>query len=163
MKVRDPQGRTWRVSRRWMPWRRKTHVDDWGLTPHNAGSGLGDDPISMIIGLLLLVLLIPVLVLMVIVALEMLLLLLVLPFAILGRVLLGRHWRVEVREGWTFAWETEAGDWSQSGRMIEHVAEGLRMGMPPWQAAHPRPPQMPWSGRPPTNQPPHGQPPAPPL
>lgn len=154
MKVIDPQGRTWRVSRRWMPWRRKAHLDDWGLTPSHHGGGLGDDPISMIIGLVLLILFIPLAVLAFIVALEMLLLLLLLPFAILGRMLFGRHWRVEVREGWQFAWEFEAGGWSGSGRMIEHVAEGLRVGMPPWEAAQPRP-SHPYQG------PPHGQPPPP--
>lgn len=151
MKVVDPQGRTWRVSRRWMPWRRKASTGRWGDGP-TAGS-LGDDPISMVIGCFTLVLLLPFVVLAIVVALEMLLLLLLLPFAILGRVLLGRHWRVEVRDGWTFAWETEAGGWSESGRMIEHVAGGLRMGMPPWRAAHPRP----------QGTPPPGQPPPPPL
>lgn len=145
MKVVDPQGRTWRVSRRWMPWRRKTSTGSWGDGPQLSGS-LGDDPVSMVIGLVLLVLFIPFLVLAIIVALEMLLLLLLLPFAILGRMLLGRHWRVEVRDGWTFAWEVEAGDWAQSGRTIEHVAQGLRTGMPPWQAA--------LQGQPPAGQPP---------
>lgn len=151
MKVVDPQGRTWRVSRRWMPWRRRASTGDWGTGP--VLNGLGDDPISAAIGCLALVLFIPVLVLALVVALEMLLLLLLLPFAVLGRVLLGRRWRVEVRERWTFAWEVEAGSWSESSRMIEHVAEGLRRGMPPWQAAHPRPPR---------GTPPPGQPPPPP-
>ncbi|HIZ97677.1 MAG TPA: hypothetical protein H9805_03775 [Candidatus Janibacter merdipullorum] len=145
MKVVDPQGRTWRVSRRWMPWRRKSSTGDWGTGPDLAGN-LGDDPISMVIGCFAMILFIPVLVLAVVVAAEMLLLLALLPFAILGRVLLGRHWRVEVREGWTFAWEVEAGDWAQSRRTIEHVAQGLRAGMPPWQAALP--------GQPPAGQPP---------
>lgn len=150
MKVEDPQGRTWRVSRRWMPWRRKSRIGDWGDLPVS-GSSLGDDPISMVIGILLLILLVPVVILAAVVALEMLVLLLLLPFAVLGRMLLGRHWRVEVRERWTFAWETEAGDWAQSGRAIEHIAQGLRQGMPPWQAAHPRR----------THEVPHGQPPPP--
>lgn len=148
MKVVDPQGRTWRVSRRWMPWRRKAHIGQWGDVP--SGGGLGDDPISMIIGIFLLILLIPFVILAILVALEMLLLLLLLPFAILGRMLLGRHWRVEVRERWTFAWETEAGDWRQSGRAIEHIAGGLRQGVPPWQVAHPHQ----TAGRPPRGQPP---------
>ena len=76
MKVVDPQGRTWRVSRRWMPWRRRSSIGDWWQVP--SGSGLGDDPISAIIGVFLLILLIPVVVLSVVVALEMLVLLLVL-------------------------------------------------------------------------------------
>jgi hypothetical protein len=151
MKVVDPQGRTWRVSRRWMPWRRKTRFGSWGDGPVFSGS-LGDDPISAIIGVVLLILFIPVLVLGLVVALEMLLLLLVLPFAVMGRMLLGRHWWVEVREGWTFAWETEGGGWSDSGRAIDQIAQGLRQGMPPWQAAGP-----PVVG----GRPPHGQPPPP--
>ena len=160
MKVEDPQGRTWRVSRRWLPWRRKAHIGQWGDVP--GGGGLGDDPISMIIGIFLLILLIPFMILAIFVALEMLLLVLLLPFAILGRMLLGRHWRVEVRERWAFAWETEAGDWARSGRAIEHIAEGLRQGMPPWQAADPVVSQgLPPQGRPPQGLPPQGQPPPP--
>lgn len=148
MKVVDPQGRTWRVSRRWMPWRRKSSVGDWGDVP--GADGIGDDPISMIIGVLLIVLLIPFVILAVLVALEMLLLLALLPFAILARMLLGRHWRVEVREGWDFRWEVEAGGWSESGRRIEQVATDLRHGAPPWRAGHRRAPQ----GQPPSGQPP---------
>lgn len=132
-----------------MPWRRKSKGVDWGDVPGDVS--LGDDPISLIIGVVLMMLIIPLVVLAVLVTLEMLLLLLLLPFAILGRMLLGRHWRVEVREGWTFAWEAEAGDWAQSGRAIERIAEGLRQGTPPWRAAHPSP----------RHGLPRGQPPAP--
>ncbi|MHA7125877.1 hypothetical protein ACRTEC_05760 [Janibacter indicus] len=159
MKVVDPSGRTWRVSRRWMPWRRKAHVGHWGDVP--SGHGLGDDPISVILGIFLFILIIPFLVLAVLVALELLLLLLVLPFALLGRMLFGRHWHVEVRENWDFAWETEAGDWRQSGRAIEHIAEGLRRGLVPWQAASPAAPQA-SPHQPGTGGPPPGQPPPPP-
>lgn len=148
MKVVDPQGRTWRVSRRWMPWRRRTSTD--GLDAGPDTSGLGDDPISVVLGLLALVLFIPFVLVLLLVTLEILLLLLLLPFAVLGRVLLGRHWRVEVRDGWTFAWETEAGGWSQSGRMIAHLAEGLGHGLTPWQAVQPRSQR----GVPPGGQPP---------
>ncbi|MDN5717249.1 MAG: hypothetical protein L0G89_08450 [Janibacter sp.] len=157
MKVVDPQGRTWRVSRRWMPWRRKTSMGDWGSGPSISNSDLGDDPISAIIGVVLLILFIPVLVLGLVVALEMLLLLLILPFAVVGRMLLGRHWRVEVREDWTFAWEAEVGDWSDSGRAIDQIAQGLRQGMPPWQAADP----VVAHGLPRQGLPPQGQPPPP--
>lgn len=154
MKVVDPQGRTWRVSRRWMPWRRRTRFGSWGDGPVSSGS-LGDDPISAIIGIVLLILFIPVLVLGIVVALEMLLLLLVLPFAIVGRMLLGRHWRVEVREDWDFAWEAEVGGWSDSGRAIDQIAQGLRQGMPPWQAAGPVVAHgLPRHGLPPESQPP---------
>ncbi|MGO1165498.1 MAG: hypothetical protein ACTMHL_02655 [Janibacter sp.] len=141
-----------------MPWRRRSSTGSWGDGPQFMGS-LGDDPISMVIGCLGLVLFIPFLILAIVVAFEMLLLLLLLPFAILGRMLFGSHWRVEVREGWDFAWEFEAGGWSESGRVIEHVAQGLRMGLSPWRAAEPRPPV----GRSPIGKPPPGQPPPPSL
>lgn len=127
-------------------------MGDWGSGPSISDSNLGDDPISAIIGVVLLILFIPVLVLGILVALEVLLLLLLLPFAIVGRMIFGRRWRVEVREGWTFAWETEVGDWSASGRAIDQIAQGLRQGSPPWQAAGP-----PVVG----GRPPHGQPPPP--
>ncbi|GAA1244565.1 hypothetical protein GCM10009633_17060 [Janibacter melonis] len=137
MKVVDPQGRTWRVSRRWVPWRRRTRV----MGPEVPSStGLGDDPISMIIGLVLLVLFVPVLITALLVAVELLLLLLLVPFVVLGRVLLGRQWRVEVREGWTPVWDTEAGDWARSGRAISEIAQVLQQGRAPWPSPPPQPP-----------------------
>ena len=78
-------------------------------------SGLGDDPISVIIGLIALIILLPFLLIALIAGLELLLLLLVLPIALLGRVVLGRHWTVEVRHGWTPYAEQPAGDWQESG------------------------------------------------
>lgn len=117
------------MSRRWLPWRRRA---GWDAGPDLPGVGFGDDPISMIIGLVLLVLVLPFLVLALVVALELVLLLLLLPFAVLGRVAFGRQWRVEVREGWTPVWDTAAGGWSQSGQAIEQIAEDLRRGIHPW-------------------------------
>lgn len=153
MKVTDPAGRTWRVSRRWLPWRRRSKLD-MGYDVPSIG-GLGDDPISMIIGLVLLVLVIPILILAIIVTLELLLLLLLLPFVILGRVVFGREWRVEVREGWTPVWDAPAGSWSESGRAITGVADGLRRGLSLQQATAPimMRGQMPPAPPPPTGPP----------
>ena len=96
MKVVDPQGGTWRVSRRWVPWRRRLRVDGGPDIP--GGGNLGDDPISLIIGLILFILVLPFLVIAGIALLEMLLLLLLVPFVIAGRILFGRQWRIEVRD-----------------------------------------------------------------
>jgi hypothetical protein len=75
---------------------------------------------------------VPFLVVAFIVGLELLLLLLVLPFALLGRVLLGRHWVVEVRQGWKPWFEIEAGDWQASGLRIHAIADAVRRGeLPP--------------------------------
>ena len=94
--------------------------------------GLGDDPISAIIAVVALVLLAPFVFVVVVAGAEFLLLLLVLPFAILGRVLFGRHWTVEVRRGWKPWWETQAGDWQASTLKIHEVADAVRRGdLPP--------------------------------
>lgn len=163
MKVTDPQGRTWRVSRRWVPWRRRVKPDGPDIGPLGY---LSDDLISMIFGAIAVVLLIPLLVVAFVALIELLLLLLLVPFVVLGRVVLGREWRVEAREGWTPVWDTKAGSWSESGRVIEQVAQGLRQGVYP--GVHNRTPQSPpppgWSAPPPGQQPqprPGGQPPPP--
>ncbi|UMG93328.1 hypothetical protein [Nocardioides sp. TF02-7] len=126
MKVRSPDGRTWRVSRRWVPWRRrlKGALDSAPDLP----SGLGDDPVSAIIGLVFLVILLPFLLLVLVAGLELLVLLVVMPFAVGARIVLGRHWYVEVRRGWTPYLEEEAGDWQASGVLIHDLAARLERG-----------------------------------
>ena len=131
MKVRDPQGQTWRISRRWVPWRRRLKGATSGLPDLGFGS-LGDDPISLVIGLVLLVVLLPFLLVFLVAGVELLALLVVFPLAILGRVLLGRHWTVEVRRGWTPWWEMRSGDWSASRLQIHEVAQSVERGdLPP--------------------------------
>lgn len=131
VKVTSPDGQTWRVTRRWVPWRRRLKGSlEW--LP-DLPSGLGDDPISLVVGLVLLVLLLPVLLLVLVAGLELLLLLLVLPFAILGRALLGRHWTVEVRRGFRPWWEVEAGDWQAAGVRIRDLTAAIHRGDVPEQ------------------------------
>lgn len=128
MKVVGFWGLHWRVSRRWLPWRRKARFDD----PGNSGVvPVFDDPI---LGTVALVLALPALVLAVVVALELLLLLLVLPVVVLGRIVLGRRWRVEVRRERSLVWEGEAGTWAQSGQLIRRVAQDVQRGTSdiPW-------------------------------
>ena len=125
MKVKDPTGQTWRVSRRWVPWRRRLK-DVLDVVPDTPV--LGDDPISLVIGGIILILMLPFLLLLVVAGLEFLLLLLVLPFAILGRVLFGQHWTIEARRGWHPTWEESAGDWAQSRQAIRDVATAIERG-----------------------------------
>ncbi|MDP2773704.1 MAG: hypothetical protein Q8O61_09110 [Nocardioides sp.] len=84
MKVKDPSGQTWRVTRRWVPWRRRLKGF---LSNMPTGPGLGDDPVSLVIGVIFLVIMIPFFILALVAALELLLLLLlllVIPFVIVG-------------------------------------------------------------------------------
>lgn len=129
VKVKDPAGQTWRVTRRWVPWRRRLKgsldaIPDLPVT-------LGDDPISAIIGIVFLIILLPFLVLALIAGLELLLLLLVLPFAVLARIAFGRHWTIEARRGFTIWWEAEAGSWQAGGLRIHDVAAAIERGDPP--------------------------------
>lgn len=131
MTVTDPSGTTWRVSRRWVPWRRRLRDHD---LPYRTPSldAVGDDPVSMVLGLVALVLVLPLVMISLLVALELLLLLLLLPLAVLARVVLGRHWRVEVRRGWTHVWEAPAGDWRASEQKIQEIADAITRGdLPP--------------------------------
>ncbi|MEP9361839.1 hypothetical protein ABLE68_02665 [Nocardioides sp. CN2-186] len=132
MKVTSPDGQTWRISRRWFPWRRRVR-DILRWLPGSYYGNWGDGALGAFLGLLSLILVIPFLVLLVVAGIEMALVLAVLPFALLGRVLLGRHWTVEVRRGrkpWT---EEKAGDWQASDLRIHEVADEIRGGSVPEQ------------------------------
>lgn len=135
MKVRAPGGQVYRVTRRWVPWQRKSRrlsLDGFEL-PISPPSG--DDPISAILMVLWLVIALPIIVVIVAVMLltgiELLLLLAVLPFAIGARVVFGRHWTVEVRRGFTPIHEEPAGSWRASGVRIQELAEQIRKGRVP--------------------------------
>ncbi|WP_256838530.1 hypothetical protein [Ornithinimicrobium faecis] len=128
MKIKDPHGQTWRVTRRWVPWRRKLK-GTWERMPELPS---GDDPISMILTVIMLILCLPVLILALVASLEFLLILLLLPFVILGRIIFGQHWTIEARLDWTPVWEEAAGSWSDSGRAIQDVATAIQRGhLPP--------------------------------
>jgi hypothetical protein len=131
MKVQSPDGQVWRVSRRWVPWRQRIRDVD-------PLSGFGtdvpvDDLVAGIVLFLVLLVLVPIMLIAAVAGVEFLLLLLVLPFAVLGRMLFGRQWRVEVRRGWRPYCEELAGDWQQSGLRIHELADDIRRGDVPLQ------------------------------
>jgi len=129
VKVKDPDGQTWRVTRRWVPWRRRLRgvVDGIPSPP----SGLGDDPISATIAAIFLIIAIPFLLVGLIALVELLLVLLLLPVALVGRVCFGRHWVVEARKGFSVEWDERSGGWRTSGLRIRGVAESLQRGEGP--------------------------------
>ena len=133
MKVTDPQGRTWRVSRRWVPWRRRTRFP---RAPDLPGSWLDDDAITTAITILFAL---PTLVMTAVALAEVALLLLLLPVLALGRVVLGRHWVVEVTSELRPVWEAEVGTWPQTRRAIASMASGLEQGIYPWDEQRGRP------------------------
>ncbi|MDN4173674.1 hypothetical protein QWY28_12005 [Nocardioides sp. SOB77] len=130
MKVKDPSGQTWRITRRWVPWRRRFR-DGLDAVPSGSFSLAGDDPVSLVLSLLAVLLLLPFLLVVAVAWLELLVLLLVLPFAVAWRVARGRHWHVEARRGFTPWWEVDAGSWSASRDRIAAVADAVRRGDTP--------------------------------
>ncbi len=126
MRVHDGQGTRWTVRRRWLPWRRRTSVPDWG-----SGFGdlsLGDDPISAIIGLVVLVLMLPVLVLALVVGLEFLLLLLLVPVWVVVRAVFGVPWILVVRRDRKVVHEEAVRGWRAAADRIEEIGTTLADG-----------------------------------
>lgn len=130
-------GTSWRVTRRWVPWRRRARGASkvWDLVPSVPGGG-GDDPISGAITLIILVIFAPVILvalgLTIVAAIEFAVLFALIPVIALGRVIFGRHWIIEVRRGFEPYYEMHAGNWKQSGDRIRRIAEAISRGdLPP--------------------------------
>ncbi|KQV76719.1 hypothetical protein ASC61_17880 [Aeromicrobium sp. Root344] len=128
MKVRDPQGQTWRVRRRWLPWRRK--VRDVPDVPVDGLFTGGDDPVSAILFVIGLVILLPVIVMFAAMLAEFLLLLLLLPLWLFVRALLGGSWPIEVLRGRTYVGTESVKGWTPSGVRMHDIAEEIRLGRP---------------------------------
>jgi hypothetical protein len=126
MKIQTPAGETLRIHRRWLPWRRRgDKAMDWmppGLDL------LGDDPISLVIGAIVLI---PVLVILAFFIGEILLLLLLLPFFVLARSVFGTPWIIEVTHRHEVVHAEQAQGWSASHDQIERLAAAISAGEPP--------------------------------
>jgi hypothetical protein len=135
VRVKDSKGRTWRVGRRWLPWRRRfREVPDGGLDLSMLPDA--DDPITAAIGLVLaivgLIFLVPALLVLLGLVLELALLLALLPLAIVLRVALRRPWTVQVVGPSENVVHTErVVGWRASTARIGQLAELVRHGSPP--------------------------------
>lgn len=130
MKVTDPHGQTWRIRRRWLPWRKRISTPDW-VPDGGRVLAIGDDPVSMFIGAISMILLIPAFIFLLLISLEFLLLLLLLPLVLLARILFGHAWVVEVRRGWSLYWDEQSGGWRESGSRIESIGGLISQGQLP--------------------------------
>lgn len=123
MKVTDPDGQVWRVTRRWMPWRPRPRRADRDLWLDGA-----DDPITFLLFLVIGLFVLPVVLGGLFFALELLLLLTLVPFVAIGRIAFGRQWWIEARQGFRPYWEGQAGTWRQSRERIEKLAGDIERG-----------------------------------
>lgn len=121
MQVNDPSGHEWRISRRWIPWRRRRVSAAVEPEP--------DGPSFVVVLLAVAALyLVPVLLLALLIATPLLVLALAVPLALLLRIPLDKDWIVELRRGpdpWT---EVTAGDWAATSHRMESLADAVRRG-----------------------------------
>jgi hypothetical protein len=138
-RVRGPDGTTWRVGRRWLPWRPRRRAGvatPWVDGLEFAGA---DDAVGCLVAVAVAVLL-PVIVLAVMFALEWLALAAVLPVAVAARAITGRPWIVTARplesvgvpgHGGHLRYAYAVRGWPASRRAIETARRDIgRTGVP---------------------------------
>lgn len=100
--------------------------DEWGFGDTSFGNG--DDIISIVLNIALIVLLIPALVLALLVAAEFLLLLLLLPLWVLARSLFGTPWIVVVRRDHKIVAEEAVPGWAATTARIVQIKSVIASG-----------------------------------
>lgn len=100
--------------------------DDWGFGDMSFTDG--DDIISLVLNIALVVLLIPILVLALLVAAEFLLLLLLLPLWVLARSVFGTPWIVVVRRDRKVVGEESVRGWGAGGARIDQIKSVIASG-----------------------------------
>ncbi|WP_265445215.1 hypothetical protein [Flexivirga meconopsidis] len=123
-KAASPWGTTYKVKRRWLPWRRK----EGGLEGLDWVPDLGDDPISMVI---VAVVAVPVILVLVVFFGEFLLLLVLLPVVLLVRALHGEPWTIEVHDQGEVVYTERVKGWNASEERIDQIAKLIRSGIAP--------------------------------
>ncbi|HET9657816.1 MAG TPA: hypothetical protein VFP72_20860 [Kineosporiaceae bacterium] len=131
MRVRDLDGKTWQVGRRWLPWRRRIrHTPDyWDFDLPDVGGLVEDLPgfLGVLVAGIVLVIALPFLLLALTSLLELSLLVALLPVVVVVRVALRRPWTVQViaPDGALAVAEPVVG-WRESGERVAALAAALR-------------------------------------
>jgi hypothetical protein len=126
VKVVDPAGETWRVKRRWLPWRRR--VRDVPDVPVDGWSIGGDDLLSAVVLVIVGVVLLPLIIVFAVMLAELLLLLLLLPVWLAVRALFGGAWPIEVWRGKALLGTESVKGWGPSRVRMHDIAEAIRLG-----------------------------------
>lgn len=130
--VVDATGVTWKVKRRWLPWRlRRRDLSDAG--DFATGVDADDD----VIGLTLIVIfvLLPIVGVVIILFFELALLLLLIPFLILIRILLRRPWPIEVWKGKRLMEQESVKGWAASSERVHDLINEIRLRHSPGESA----------------------------
>lgn len=126
MTVQDPAGETWRVRRRWLPWRPRLREGAFDL-----GAQVGDVADGPLVLFLLGLVLIPVVVVLAVFVAEIALVLLVLLVLTLARSIFIGRWPIEISRGRVLVHAESVRGWSDSGRRMQELADRIRLGDPP--------------------------------
>ena len=130
MRLTDPAGVTWRVRRRWLPWRpRRRRIDPDDAPLELAGSA--DDlviAVVVLVVLLVVALLAPWVLMGAFLAVEVLAVVLLLPLFVLLRGLRIARWPVAVRRGRGLVWEESVRGWRGSRERMHVIATAIAGG-----------------------------------
>ena len=127
VKVVDPAGETWRIKRRWLPWRPRLRDGAFELGTHVIDAADGFPFLLFLLGLVL----IPVAVALAVFVAEIALALLVVSILTFGRAIFIGRWPIEVFRGRALVHVDAARGWADSGRRMGEIVDGIRRGDPP--------------------------------
>lgn len=130
MIVEDPSGETWRIKRRWLPWRlRKRDVD---IQPDGSPgiAGADDLVIALVVFIVMLLVLLfaPIVVVLAIFVAELMLLLLLLPLFVVLRAAFVARWPIEAWHGDNLVHAEAVRGWGSSHRRMVELADNVRLG-----------------------------------
>jgi hypothetical protein len=131
--VTAPDGRKWKLGRRWFPGRRRVWRPRLRDMPDGSIGDLGDDLgilgaiLIAILAVIIFVALAFLLLNVVALAIELFIIVVLLIAGVVGRVVFRRPWTVYARtEGQL--WHSSVKGWRASGRALDDVAERIRSG-----------------------------------
>jgi len=141
VKVEDPAGETWRIKRRWLPWRPRKRSPDALADVADVGDLGGDFVVGLIIFVVVLGVLVflPIVFVLAIFVAELFVLLLLLPVFILLRAGFVARWPTEAWRGDSLIHAEAVRGWGRSRQRMQEIVDGIRLGSPPSSARRPLP------------------------
>lgn len=127
MIVEDPSGTSWRVKRRWLPWRLRRRRDvDLDVPVLDA-----DDLVAALVIFVVVVVVVvffPVILVLAVFVAELFLLLLLLPIFVLLRALFVARWPLEAWSGDVLVHAEAVRGWGDSVRRMHEIGDEIRRG-----------------------------------
>lgn len=139
MIVEDPSGETWRIKRRWLPWRLRKRKPEQLIDGVPDVGGVDDIVAALVvfIVLVLVVVFVPIVAVLTLLVAELLILLLLLPLFVVLRATFVARWPIEVWQGERLVHAEAVRGWSDSHRRMIELADGIRLGVRPGHGASP--------------------------